>query len=938
MSLINDEKGQFIKNEISTLNLGENLAFNTILSIYKDNEILEKLINISSKILHEHYRMRKISEEDRCIIIFTFSWLVFENYNGNFWDIIRQYYSSLYKEVDNQQFLEKLIREIISEQEKYLSSRHITHVLVHAGIPRCFLSRFYDFLFDIYEINFNYQLRDESIEEILLESIEGLAPLLSEESNNSQEDSLVLNVTKKTYVLIKSTKLGLLHYKQSYVSILKRMLEIIDSWYWSLSFEEEKYSPILIDEFKKWVPNNQKTPLGENQKVEYISKPRYKFDVKNKTIKIEFPQYRLKGINTVDFDSINVECVVESKTNILDKNEFKIIEKIGFNTIEIKPQTLSFISSNMLFNINQNNEPIISTNDSLNREFIIFNSEGNEIDNNKEYEGLVYVVFSKGKKFKGHEVKIISDFVDYDIAVFEADKKNIYACGDTIIYFSNMLQPGVYGNEANGVVAYMNNRKKQVPIQVFLKVNNFVFESELDSSELIVSFNKKQFSLNDLNFHYSKRGPFYNYNILIEQECLSNNLNNISIYDKKQNLKLIRSENFLIDENLTYKLVDTENSLKKGIRLMSSFTNANVSIENFDFSKHTYFSREFRLGNNCLEYQIDPFIKRYKWNVDDDWQLLTDMLELGKNKRLFLSSTNNIVKVLNKDKIDFFNNNLLKDDSLGYSSLDISFLFQLKHKNIYVFLNISDSTGMQTIVRIYLQQAILHYDISLNIDGSFIFAFSIVNFLPDTLEMKIYDDKEKMVLNLTLKDQQIFISKLEAYKRYSIEIYEKANIFESIEERMICSFNCYLKDATKLEGKKFIIKEAGIYFFDNKNNIQYNQLDIKPVLIEVKNKIDKVPHKFFSLNVSTGMVYRCKLYKLSYSGDIIPFSYLNEIYIEIISKKTARIINFEAEDKDGGGLLLLGSKRYLIDADDEREKNIQTIDYLIINSEGDKYD
>lgn len=52
------------------------------------------------------------------------------------------------------------------------------------------------FLYDIYEINFDYQLDEESVEENLLESIEGLSHILGDD-NLGENDELKLNVTQK---------------------------------------------------------------------------------------------------------------------------------------------------------------------------------------------------------------------------------------------------------------------------------------------------------------------------------------------------------------------------------------------------------------------------------------------------------------------------------------------------------------------------------------------------------------------------------------------------------------------------------------------------------------------------------------------------------------------------------------------------------------------
>ena len=921
------DKKRLIAEKISSLDLDKQLAFNSILKIDNNEEALKMLIEATTEILYVYYKNHIIKEEHRRIVIFTFAWLSFNNYKGNFWEIIRDNFKYLYKRVGNQQNLESLIRELISDQSKYSDVRYITNVLVHAGIPEYFLTRFYDFLYDIYEINFDYQLDEESVEENLLESIEGLSHILGDD-NLGENDELKLNVTQKTYVLIKSTKLGLIHYKQSYVKVLKQMLEIIHSWYWDYSLDGE-YPKVLIDKFKEWSKDNKKTISTGQRKAEYISKPRYIFNSSDKSIRIAFPKYRLRGIKPEEFENITVEYIKGNERRFINKTDYRIIEKIGFNTIEIQPQRLDVVGSNITFNINKNNETIISAGDSLFRKFIIFDYDGKELNNFKEYSDLVYVVYPKGKIFTGPQIKVFENYSGYDVAVFHANPNIIYNCGDEIIYFSQMLSPGLYGTEAKGIVAYVDNRKTPV----FNEVKNFVFESELEPQDIILMFNNVRYDLEDLNFSHTKRGPFYNYNIIVKKGLLNNNLNNISVYSKHQATKQIRVEDFLIDADLLFSLIDTDNMLEKDIIIESSFPKANMIIENYDFSKNTYFTSDFRLGNNNIKYVVDPCIKRYKWQLDDNWNLIDD-LELGDNKTLYLSSIKNSIKLTNKDDIDL-PHEILSNDELGYSAIDMSYLAQLKHQNDYLYIHISDQQETINPIKIYLQQVVTKHNISLNENGDFIFDFDIKNFNPNSLEMSLYQEKT-LIYKVALQDKKVELDNLDVHKRYHVELLEKGNLFLGIEEKVIYKFSCYLNDAEKLEGKKFYIRDVFIYTFDKKNNIKYDYVEIQPVIIKINKRLYEKPHEYSSLDGSGNIVYGCRLYKLSYSKKIIPFNHLRFVNIELQSTRIAPILRFTIEDKEGDGLLLRSSRiQHLVDSPDEDSN--YAIDYLVVNTERDEF-
>ena len=115
---------------------------------------------------------------------------------------------------------------------------------------------------------------------------------------------------------------------------------------------------------------------------------------------------------------------------------------------------------------------------------------------------MVYSI-SKGR-YLLVKIKVFENYSGYDVAVFHANPNIIYNCGDEIIYFSQMLSPGLYGTEAKGIVAYVDNRKTPV----FNEVKNFVFESELEPQDIILMFNNVRYDLEDLNSAIPKEDHF----------------------------------------------------------------------------------------------------------------------------------------------------------------------------------------------------------------------------------------------------------------------------------------------------------------------------------------------------------------------------------------------------------------------------------------------
>ncbi|CUO40124.1 hypothetical protein [Clostridium paraputrificum] len=154
-------------------------------------------------------------------------------YNANFYDNVEATYESLYYHYPKQK-IEGLIRTIVSRYKtdtatKSLRSRIINTVLSNAIVPSHYLPAFFEFIYDIYKLNFEYNLADDLYEEFKF-VYEGLRNSMLSDGDNVQ-----LNVTKKTYKLIKSSK-QLIADEQQLDSIIKLsiiIVKLIDKMIWN---------------------------------------------------------------------------------------------------------------------------------------------------------------------------------------------------------------------------------------------------------------------------------------------------------------------------------------------------------------------------------------------------------------------------------------------------------------------------------------------------------------------------------------------------------------------------------------------------------------------------------------------------------------------------------------------------------------------------------
>ena len=101
------------------------------------------------------------------IIVVSLILIAMLEYDGNYYDSVRETYKKLYRSYSEQK-IEGKIRSILNkykrQQEPGSRSRIINVALENAIVPQAFLPGFFEFIFDIYKLNFEYDLPKELYE------------------------------------------------------------------------------------------------------------------------------------------------------------------------------------------------------------------------------------------------------------------------------------------------------------------------------------------------------------------------------------------------------------------------------------------------------------------------------------------------------------------------------------------------------------------------------------------------------------------------------------------------------------------------------------------------------------------------------------------------------------------------------------------------------
>ena len=184
-----------------------------------DNEDMIRKIHYSAEIQlkrkMESYSGISVADDE--IIFLSLVLIALMEYDGSFYDKVETVYSDLY-EHGSEQRINGTIRSLIRKYEipmyREKTERIINTVLLQSIVPQYFLSCFFEFIFDIYQKNFDYSLSNCDLMNEFDFIYSGLRKKL-----NLEDDSLTLNVTKKTYRLIKTTK-SLIQKEENFESIM----------------------------------------------------------------------------------------------------------------------------------------------------------------------------------------------------------------------------------------------------------------------------------------------------------------------------------------------------------------------------------------------------------------------------------------------------------------------------------------------------------------------------------------------------------------------------------------------------------------------------------------------------------------------------------------------------------------------------------------------
>ena len=385
----NDNESKNIITYLGSLVRNNNNIGLELISLFDNQMVTEDIYSLASTELRKRLRSYSGSAIINKELVFVALCLIsLKCYDHSFYNHVDEQFHDLYQEF-NKQKIENTIREIINEcsdEKADNSSRIINAVLKNSLVPVKHLGRYYEFVFDIYEKNFNYDLPEELGKELRF-VFEGI-------HNAAMSDGDDIHVTRKTYKLIAATKQLIAKKKNldDLIELTENTLRIIDHEYWGTDqvFNNGYYLRGLED-WKKQRDTSYKK--SETSKSGWRSswEPTIELD-QNQKIYLVTPPHNIRD----DYNHKELSIYVFNKGKPVGKTD-KLDIRVIIGGFQIRPQRIevSCPLGELQYKVIASGEELYSSEKKLFRDVLVFDEQGKEIKNHSDYDGTALVCAEK---------------------------------------------------------------------------------------------------------------------------------------------------------------------------------------------------------------------------------------------------------------------------------------------------------------------------------------------------------------------------------------------------------------------------------------------------------------------------------------------------------------------------------------------------------------
>lgn len=800
------------------------------------------------------------------------------NYDSNYYNSVQEIYDELYMMFPKQK-IEGTIRSVINLYKTDDSSngrtRIINTVLKNAIVPQYYLPAFFEFVFDIYKLNFECELTD-NLEEEFQFIYEGLRGSL-----DTDGDELRLKVTKKTYKLIKSTKMLMLSGSiDALIKLSIIIVRLIDKYYWDMPLRV--VNPYLKYGFEAWA-GTLKEKAKDSNKVQNSglhSSWEPKFVLEGNSVLLITPVHRIKS----DYDYRDIVIEVRNGNNVVYYNASPDIRDIiGGYQIPSFVIRIDQPIGELEYIIKAKGDTIYESKDKLFRKWLVFNNDGEEINNNSNYEGKAFfcvndIELNMYRCFQGDSYKL------YEKVVKLGD---VVRLGGNVFNFSKMTKPGIFGEEF--VEPIYIEKQTGDRLKVYKSITNLVIECDNNIERIEIFINGKIHKLSDYEYEKYDRPGVIKYIIELA-------INEAGIYDLSFKLyaegKVVKNQKFLfaIDRKLKWDVQKIDDSyycllysdiigIEKEIYFVAETFNKELFEFEKDDTKYMYL-----VPLNIDLYSLDGVtfheMNAYIWCEDIKVDTCLYLLDYRPVQVLIKSSDDNPIGTIELDS-----------DGVGVKA-SIGVLVTWKYAGDYVELNFITDNKLYFKTRMYCR-CVLDKETTKLLYNAYTgeLMADIRYWGRGDVRIEVWEDESKVFASETIQSGDVLnIPNIESFKKYYISVIEKKKgLFLGSSKREVYRFDISFVAWRDLVGKTF--KFDRIYFDQEirgkfvRKRWHFNNTYLKILEYDGKN------------------TYSAEIFARLKTGKMIDFDNINPVNVELCSNNIDGEVEL-AIDKDGDGLLL----------------------------------
>lgn len=798
------------------------------------------------------------------IIVVSLALIAMLEYDGNYYDSVRDTYKSLYEKFSEQK-VEGTIRSILSMYKKRSDScsrtRIINVALENAIVPQAFLSAFFEFIFDIYKLNFEYNLPEKPYEDFQF-VFEGLR-------NNmpSDGDDISINVTQKTYKLISTTK-KLMSREDGLDAIIKLsiiIVKLIDRRFWD---KEVKISnPYLKTGYDGWEKTLKESVKGcyERKKSDSELRSRWepKFLMQNNSVYLNTPSHRVKS--QYNYRDIAV-VVLNNEEEIYRNNNCDIREIIGGYQVNTEKIELSKPLGKLTYRLVAGSEIIYDSKDKLYRNCIVFNNEGQEVSNNTDFEGTVYIVYKKGEAVI--DSILIKEY--YCIGYKLVRLGDAIEIGHDVFNFSSMAKPGIVGQLYLNCGVQKENEDKI--ISVYHDTCFVVFEADNSSSKFEIDINGKSHKLSEMQYKVTEKAGATKYVVELDlQESGVYEIEVIQLVSGSKN-KILQAE-MAFDEELKYSkevIDDSSFRVKVCSKLLQCSIDTEVSSEEFnpDFI-------QFDFAGEHYSYYISFDFGYYKLSGCEWCSQSADLWidDINDKSTLSLYDSECDGFLLYTESGTLAEDDIKLVDRGYYKQLPIFFLTSYKNGNRYVTL-VFTANGKVKYAMCCYNKCIIDEEKTeiVCFDNPKKVTITPVFHGKNKVFYELFNPAgEKIVTSKLLESGQTStLTNFKSFQEYTIQFHEKTKILQLRKNTFLLEERRTFYAKEDFVGRSYKITEA--YF---------NQV-IHAKFVEKQWLFNKYYLKLTDVIDAEEGIFEGQIYSKSYKGDFFLYN-INPVDVEICS-------------------------------------------------------